>query len=314
MFEENYLFRVVDTKKKKVLIDSDVRNEVDDQFAIMQALMTPMFEVQGIIAAHFGKDRIKNSMQASYKELCHLLEIAGLLGKVPIAHGCPEALQTKENVGYFGNTDLVPVHSEGVQLILDTVHALGYGEKLYLAVLGPLTDVAMAYMVDSSIANKIIVVWNGGAEYPSGGMEFNLVNDILAANIIFSSPIEVWQIPIYTYELPRVSLSELQVKVYPCGELGKYLFSNVIRFYDEMKNHPGWPLPESLDICDLAVTGVLMQEHMGGFTYRQAPKIDRDMFYHEADNRPIRVYHSVNYRYILEDLFAKLSIIYAGKK
>lgn len=37
MFEENYLFHVPEQKRIKVILDSDVRNEVDDQFAIMHA-------------------------------------------------------------------------------------------------------------------------------------------------------------------------------------------------------------------------------------------------------------------------------------
>ena len=40
MFEENYLFHVPEQKRIKVILDSDVRNEVDDQFAIMHALMS----------------------------------------------------------------------------------------------------------------------------------------------------------------------------------------------------------------------------------------------------------------------------------
>lgn len=65
MFEENYDFYVPQEKRIKVILDSDVRNEVDDQFAIMHALMTPKFDVRGVIAAHFGHDRIRESMEAS---------------------------------------------------------------------------------------------------------------------------------------------------------------------------------------------------------------------------------------------------------
>ena len=102
MFEENYLFHVPEQKRIKVILDSDVRNEVDDQFAIMHALMTPKFDVRGVIAAHFGHDRIQNSMEASYEELKQVLRHAGLEGKVRIAKGSQRALQVKEK-GYFGD-------------------------------------------------------------------------------------------------------------------------------------------------------------------------------------------------------------------
>ena len=37
----------------RVLVDTDARNEADDQYAIMHHLLTPMFDVCGIVAAHF---------------------------------------------------------------------------------------------------------------------------------------------------------------------------------------------------------------------------------------------------------------------
>ena len=86
MFEENYLFHVPVQKRIKVILDSDVRNEVDDQFAIMHALMTPKFDVRGVIAAHFGHDRIQNSMEARNEELKQVLRHAGLEGNAPFRH------------------------------------------------------------------------------------------------------------------------------------------------------------------------------------------------------------------------------------
>ena len=189
MFEENYLFHVPEQKRIKVILDSDVRNEVDDQFAIMHALMTPKFDVRGVIAAHFGHDRIQNSMEASYEELKQVLRHAGLEGKVRIAKGSQRALQVKEK-GYFG--DIPAYDNEGVRLIIDEAMDLAPGEKLYIGVLGPMTDIASALMLEPAIASRIIIVWNGGNIYPNGGMEFNLVNDITAANIVLSSSAEIW--------------------------------------------------------------------------------------------------------------------------
>ena len=101
MFEENYDFYVPQEKRIKVILDSDVRNEVDDQFAIMHALMTPKFDVRGVIATHFGHDRIRESMEASYDELVKTLEAADLLGKVRIAKGSETAIDPGMT-GYFG--------------------------------------------------------------------------------------------------------------------------------------------------------------------------------------------------------------------
>ena len=40
--------------KHRVIVNTDAKNEADDQFAIVHALLTPAFEIHGIIPAHFG--------------------------------------------------------------------------------------------------------------------------------------------------------------------------------------------------------------------------------------------------------------------
>jgi purine nucleosidase len=39
-------------KRTRVIIDADAKNEADDQFAIVHALLTPSFELHGIVPAH----------------------------------------------------------------------------------------------------------------------------------------------------------------------------------------------------------------------------------------------------------------------
>ena len=37
----------------RVIVSSDVRNEADDQFAVAHHLLTPIFDLRGIVAAHY---------------------------------------------------------------------------------------------------------------------------------------------------------------------------------------------------------------------------------------------------------------------
>ena len=53
-------FDIPDTKKIRLIINTDAKNEADDQFAIVHALLTPRFIVKGIIAAHFGTKGLMN--------------------------------------------------------------------------------------------------------------------------------------------------------------------------------------------------------------------------------------------------------------
>ena len=80
-------FDIPDTKKIRLIINTDAKNEADDQFAIVHALLTPRFIIKGIIAAHFGTHRTTESMQESYDECVKLLELMELTDEVPLYKG-----------------------------------------------------------------------------------------------------------------------------------------------------------------------------------------------------------------------------------
>ena len=63
--------------------------------------------------------------------------------------------------------------------------------------------------------------------HPAGGEEFNLRQDIAAANVVMKSGMKVWQVPSTVYKKVTVSLTELQLNVQPCGEIGNYLYEMV---------------------------------------------------------------------------------------
>lgn len=52
-------------KQIRVIMNTDVKNEADDQFALAHAFLTLRFQIKGIIAAHFGKYRVEESMLES---------------------------------------------------------------------------------------------------------------------------------------------------------------------------------------------------------------------------------------------------------
>ena len=42
-------------RRRRVIINTDAKNEADDQFAIVHALLSPSLDVRGFIAAQVGK-------------------------------------------------------------------------------------------------------------------------------------------------------------------------------------------------------------------------------------------------------------------
>jgi len=293
-----YAFTVPEEKVVRVITDTDAKNEADDQFAVVQALLSPKFENVGLIAAHFGT-RVSNGMERSYKELKALVDVLNMEASDLLFHGATQALPDK-------NT---PIDSQGTHLIIDQAMA-DDSRPLYAIFLGPLTDMASALLMEPRIANRLTIIWIGGGRYPTGGIEFNLGNDIAAANVVFSSSVTLWQIPKNVYEQMHVSLAELEYRVKPQGKVGFYLFSQLEKYaHTSISVASPFRTGETWVLGDSPAVGLILYEHRFEFDYIQAPQIGSDMQYiHTGLNRPIRVYRTIDSRLILEDLYCKLAL------
>jgi inosine-uridine nucleoside N-ribohydrolase len=285
--------------KKRLIIDTDAKNEADDQYAIVHALLSPSLDIAGIIPAHFGDHRSRRSMLDSRDEVDLLLRLLSLENQVRVANGAPKALADEST----------PVDSEGARLIIEEAGKPG---PLYVIFLGPLTDMASAILLDPSLADNpdLTVVWIGGTPYDgiAGGEgefgEFNLFNDIHAANVVFQSRLRVWQIPMSVYTLVSVGYAELDEKVAPHGELGAYLVQQLKEFNAQYVD----PEIEYRSLGDSPAVGVVLNPH--GAVWRHQPVRvfgpDARMTNVVVEGRSVRVAESVDVRYLLEDMFAKI--------
>lgn len=293
-------FDIPESKKIRLIINTDAKNEADDQFVIAHAVLTPRFIIKGIIGAHFGERRTTASMLESYEEVVKVLDLMNVKDKVPAFKGAERAIPDEQT----------PVMSEGAELIIrealsDDPH------PLYVIFLGPITDLASAYLANPAIEGKFTAVWIGGGAWPDGEEEFNLSNDIDAANVVFRSEIPLWVIPRNVYSTMRVSIAELAVKVKPYGAVGAYLFQQLVDFNDQMGWQEVWPKGEMWSLGDSPAVSVLLDEHEYSYDMLPAPRITKDMRYiHEQDLRLIRWYHFIDSRFTLEDMFAKLQLHY----
>ncbi len=320
----NYRFEVPDIKKCRMIVYTDCKNEADDQFALAHHLMTQKFMVKGIIGAHFngnaGVCGAGKTAQASVDEIHKVLRLMDVDDMYEVYRGTEYPLEDLST----------PRKSEAAEFIIreamrDDPH------PLFIACQGSLTDLASAILMEPQICSRMTAIWIGGGMYPEGGFEFNCKMDPLAANVLMSSLMPVWQIPIMVYKQMAVSLSELQLNVQPCGAIGDYLFSQMVELNmkaaayaeriaeetgDFEKGFSTWPQGETWGLGDSPTVGVLLEESEKTDIYemRPAPSIDPETLKYsfETQNREIRVYREVNARLILNDFFAKLKLNYGG--
>lgn len=285
-----YAFQVTDDKRVRVIVSTDTACEADDPFAIAHALLSPKMDVRAIVAEHF---MAPGSME---KSCIAARKVASLMNsRVPVLRG-----QVWPKVE--GEV------SEGAQFIIDEARR-DHGCPLYVLCMGAMTTMAAALAAAPDIADRLTVVSIGGHAYnrPHEWREFNWGNDPDAVNAILRTSVPLWQIPSCCYATMRVGLAELQRKVAPCGELGAYLLRQMNEY--NQTEGAGWTSGEAWSLGDNPSVAVVLMENCGEHTMQEAHVIHPDTSYGEAiPGRMIRVYTSVDSRYVLEDLFSKIEI------
>lgn len=176
----------------KLLIDTDPG--VDDALAILMAFADPAVEVVGLTVAA-GNVGLPHTVRNALR----LVETAGL--EVPVHPGCaapilppPESAAFVHGQDGFGDAGLPeparaasPVHAVDAILAASRRHA---GE-LTLVCLGPLTNLAVALMIDPDLPARVPrLVVMGGAVDGRGNTErikaeFNVGFDPEAADVVF---------------------------------------------------------------------------------------------------------------------------------
>ena len=286
-----YNYTVPEYKKVRVIVSTDAACEADDPFAIAHALLSPKLDVKAVIAEHFMSE---GSVDKSYAAATKLLTL--MKSDVPVLHG-----QVWPKDGKL---------SEGTQFIIDEARK-DDPRRLFVLLMGASTTAADALRAAPDIHDKLTLVTIGGRGYRENHTtfrEFNWGNDPDAINYILrDTKVEVWQIPASGYGSIRTSLAMLQQRLVPCGEVGAYL----LRQMDEYNNGPcaGWTAGESWSLGDNPSVAVVIDDCAGRSQWENAWLIDPETNYtEEVPDRKIRIYHTMNSHFVLEDLFAKLQL------
>jgi inosine-uridine nucleoside N-ribohydrolase len=220
---------------------------------------------------------------------------------VPILKGARQEFPDKEH----------PPESPGADFIIAEAMK-DDNTPLFIALQGCVTDLAAAILKEPRITRRMTAIWIGGGRYPDGKGEFNMLQDVLAAQILFESDMPLWQVPSNVYGGMNITLSEIVTKVKPYGAVGQYLAEEMIAFNTQMGAHTGlgqFPHGETWSIGDQPTVSVLLQN--GAVWHIEHAAVNGDMTYKMSETgREIRVYDEIDRRATMEDFFAKLALCY----
>ena len=295
------LFPTVPTGRVDVVLDTDTYNEIDDQYAIAYLLRSEeKLNCLAMYAAPFSNNqtRVDEGMEKSYDEL---LKILRLCGREDMIEHCYKGADR-----YLPSED-EPVCSDAAYDLVRRANAHTVEDPLYVVAIGAITNVASALLIDPSIADKIVVVWLGGhALHWKDTKEFNMLQDVAAARVVFSKATRLVQLPCMgVVSSFTVSEPELEHWLIGVNPLCDYLAKNTIRYENQWNKGRPW----AKQIWDVTAVAWLLNEndrfmeaipmpvHMPEYDHRYGlPTGDRLMLY---------VRHIDRTR-LMEDLFHKL--------
>jgi len=218
--------------KVRVVMDTDTFNEIDDQFAIVQMMLSrDQLDVEAIYAAPFFNKRSSgpgDGMERSYDEILELLSRLDIPAEGLVHRGVTE---------YVGPTKQARP-APAVDDLIARARTGTIDKPLYVIAIGAISNVASALIKAPDIADKMVVVWLGGhaLEWPHA-IEFNLKQDVGGAQVLFDSGVPLVLVPcmgVSSHLHSTVPEIEKYVEVH--GEIGKFL---AMRYKGYADDHVG---------------------------------------------------------------------------
>jgi inosine-uridine nucleoside N-ribohydrolase len=295
------------SRKVRVVIDTDTFNEIDDQFAIVYALLSgEKMTTEAIYAAPYFNSRSTgpaNGMELSYDEILRLLDLMGKPHEGFVFKGSTDYVGTGSGIG--SGTDLKPQRNDAVNDLIERAMASTPDDPLYVIALAAITNVASAILLEPRIIERMVVVWLGGhALWWPHTREFNLRQDVPGARVVFDCGVPLVMLPCNgVVSALNTTIPELDRYVEPAGTLGAFLAGRV-RGYREEGEHIGWSKP----IWDMAPVAYLIDPRWTPSVLTPSPVLNADVTWSvDASRHLIRYAQQVDRDAIFRDFFVKLA-------
>jgi purine nucleosidase len=296
---ESFRLKQLEPPKAKVrmVLDTDTYNEIDDQFALVYAYLSPeRIQLEAVYAAPYFNNRSTSAgdgMEKSYQEILRLLN---LLGK------SPDGFAFRGSDSYLADVTK-PIRSEAALDLVKKALASSPENPLYVVPVGCITNIASAILIEPKIIENIVVVWLGGNDlnWPHQ-KEFNLMQDVKAAQVVLNSGVPLVIMPCQ----PVVShfhttIPELELYLRGKNKLSDYLLNMTIEYSGKRDT---W----SKVIWDVTAVGWVVNPAWMPTNLVHSPILTDQVTYSTDQSRHfIRMATSVNRDALFRDLFRKIA-------
>jgi purine nucleosidase len=190
--------------REKIIIDTDIGDDVDDAFALALAVKSPEFEILGVTTT-FGDTELRAKMVDRF---------LGELGEteIPVMAGRPTAPTQMSQRRYAeGSHFAKSSHGDAADFLLSQIRK--YPGEITLIAIGPLMNVGAAIDKDAATFRKLKrVVIMGGAirkgygdygynEHVPPAPEWNILNEVASAQKLFAAGVPLFVMPLDSTQL-----------------------------------------------------------------------------------------------------------------
>jgi inosine-uridine nucleoside N-ribohydrolase len=190
---------------EKVIIDTDIGDDIDDAFALALALRSPELQIIGVTTT-FGDTETRAKLVDRF-----LAEVGR--PDIPVAAGTPTPVKGTFTQRRYaeGGHDAKRSHPDAVAFVLEQIRS--YPGQVTLIAIGPLMNVGAAIDKDAATFRKLkrVVIMGGsvkrgygdlGYTFPRGPQpEWNILNDIPSAQKLFAAGVPLMVMPLDSTQL-----------------------------------------------------------------------------------------------------------------
>ena len=258
--------------REKVIIDTDIGDDIDDAFAVALALKSPELQILGI-TTEFGDTATRANL------VDRMLEEPGR-SEIPVAEGIHTDAKTSLSQRPYADHGNYQrrLHANAVDFILDQIRR-NPGE-ITLVTIGPLVNIGAIIDRDPQTFKKLKRVVSMGGSIDRGygdpygpptppQPEWNMLNDVASAKKLFASGVPIYLMPLdstqlkldevrreYLFRQGTPITDALVILYHQWGQLTPTLYDPMtIAFIDDPKLCPVQPINIVIDDKGMTLRG-----------------------------------------------------------
>lgn len=285
-----------------MVLDSDMFNEIDDQFALAYILQYPeklnLLEIYAAPFFNHHSNSPAHGMELSYDETYHVLTLLN------------RREQFEEKV-YKGSTAFLPdestyIESAAARRMVELSRAYSAENPLYIVGIAACTNIASAILMDPTIVERIFVVWLGGLGFDwHDNYSFNAGQDVAAARVLLGSGVPLVLLP-GKGVLDHFATTGPELEYWLKGKNAfcDYMIEKTREEAMICKGEKCWSRP----IWDVGAVAWLLGNNFMLDRIVNSPVMEYDHLYsHDYRRLFIRYVYSINRDRLMGDLFDRLS-------